>query len=234
VVFLSTICGVPITPVDVTAGFVLKWRALLVAFPAKTAGSVASFLMGRYFWFDLVRSALDRSDYYKALQILTRNSEMKFLFLSRFMYVPIWVKNYGVSVTAVTLRGFLLASASVGFLFSVLFVYVGVTTSSIVGAMSTGSEVTNPVTLALLVVGVICLAIGLTWIFFEVRRKIRQFQELEVDDSATRLLASSLDEDYAPASGNNSTTAAATTCTERFLSSSSRSAATTATTTCRL
>ncbi|KAF4688617.1 hypothetical protein FOZ63_005670, partial [Perkinsus olseni] len=40
---------------------------------------------------------------------------------------------------------------------------------------------------------------------------IRQFQELEVDDSATRLLASSLDEDYAPASGNNSSIAAAAT-----------------------
>ncbi|KAF4655340.1 hypothetical protein FOL47_009478 [Perkinsus chesapeaki] len=191
IVFFSTICGVPITPVEVTAGYVLKWRALIVAFPAKTAGSTASFLMGRYFWYDLVRSTLEGSEYYKALQILTQNSEFKFLFLSRFMYVPIWVKNYGVSVTSVSFRGFLLASASVGFLFSVIFVYVGVTTSSIVGAMSAESEVANPVTLSLLVIGIICLTVGLAWIFFEIRRKIHQLQELEVDESAARLLSSS-------------------------------------------
>ncbi|EER07596.1 conserved hypothetical protein [Perkinsus marinus ATCC 50983] len=139
IVFLSTVCGIPISAVEVTGGILLK-RALLVAFPAKTMGCAVSFLMGRYFWFDFVRSALDKSDYYNALQILTEKSELKFLFLSRFMYVPIWVKNYGASVTAVSFQGFLIASTTVGFLFSVLFVYVGVTTSSILGAMSTGAE----------------------------------------------------------------------------------------------
>jgi len=183
--FIITISGLPTTLFEIAAGFIFKWQVLLIAYPAKTIGCFSAFLIGRYFWYDIIHSIISKYQYIHAFESMLRKNELRVTLLLRFIYGPQWIKNYGLSCLNISILNFSIATALVGFLYSLIFTFIGVTSSSIADTVNGTGHYANPLLTSLLVLGCAAAIAGFVWIIIEVRKEIRQSIDQSPNENTT-------------------------------------------------
>ena len=123
---LSTIAFVPATILTLGAGVVfgLVWGSLYV-FVGATLGSIAAFILGRYFVRDWVSKKIAGNQKFAAIDRAVAYSGFKIVLLTRLSPLfPFNLLNYAFGITGVSLKDY--AIASVGMLpATVLYVYIG-------------------------------------------------------------------------------------------------------------
>ena len=123
---LSTIAFVPATILTLGAGavFGLVWGSLYV-FVGATLGSIAAFIIGRYFVRDWVGKKIAGNQKFAAIDRAVASSGFKIVLLTRLSPLfPFNLLNYAFGITGVSLKDY--AIASVGMLpATVLYVYIG-------------------------------------------------------------------------------------------------------------
>lgn len=124
---LAAVLVVPGSILTLAAGFVfgLPLGVLLVSM-GSVAGAGCAFLVSRYLARDWIAAHIANSPRFKALDSATRHEGFLIVFLARLSPLfPFNLMNYGLGLTGVRFRDFLLASW-IGMLpATVLYVYVG-------------------------------------------------------------------------------------------------------------
>ncbi len=124
---LATVLALPGSVLTLAAGFVfgLPLGVALTSI-ASVTGATCAFLVGRYIARDWVQQRIATNKTVAALDAATRHEGFVIVFLARLSPAfPFNVLNYGLALTAVRLRDFVLASW-IGMLpGTVLYVYLG-------------------------------------------------------------------------------------------------------------
>jgi uncharacterized membrane protein YdjX (TVP38/TMEM64 family) len=116
-------------PLCMTAGLVfgLRWGAVL-NFVSITSAAVVSICLGRWVLQEPIRHMLEQGDYPRVRRMMLvledRDSSLKFQVLFRFLFIPMFLRNYGPAALQVPLwklcAGTLPHSAWISFLFASL------------------------------------------------------------------------------------------------------------------
>jgi uncharacterized membrane protein YdjX (TVP38/TMEM64 family) len=162
VYFIATVCFVPGSLLTLGSGFVfgsavgVGYGVLLASVAVlvgATLGSVAAFLLGRYLLRDCVRHRLVKKyPVVEAVDEALQSNGFKIFFLLRLSpIVPFNAINYIAGVTGISLRNYTLALIGIipG---TVLYCFIGATAG---GLMEAEQGVSQPVTIASIVVGVV-------------------------------------------------------------------------------
>jgi len=199
VYFLATILWVPGSILTLGAGFVfssaldsLGWGLLLATgavWVGASLGAIASFLIGRYLFRDVVSEYLTQN--YKVFEALDKAFEdqgLKISVLCRLSpIIPFNAFNYGMGVTAVKFRDYVLACIAMlpG---TILYVFFGAAAGSLTEIGGDGDEDSpsnnRAVTITIIVVGVVfgILAIGV--IVWYAKKELNKILEKPEDESA--------------------------------------------------
>ena len=176
-VFLATVACLPITPFELAAGFLFHWEALVIALPAKVLGCIASFIIGRFFWKDLLRSRLASRPVFQGFESAIIRSEWKFMTLIRLMYLPQWVKNYAVSILSVRIRVFIVTTTAVSCMYSLAFTYIGLSSEKMVEELQTG----NAISVAVIACAIGFAVFGFLWISSAVRAELANYRLISTE-----------------------------------------------------
>lgn len=132
---LWIVIGLPITPLELGCGLVYGLYGLIINTVGKLLGCVTAFLLGR----SCLRSYVERNFSHSHLiheidRALSQNrwSSIRLLLLIQLSYVPIALKNYGVSLTNVSLFSFTWTSLVGEFLGTCATVLAGSSAADIV------------------------------------------------------------------------------------------------------
>ena len=169
-VVLATMACLPVTPFEIAAGYIFGWGGLKIALPAKVLGSIISFTISRFCWFDLVRAALRGNVLFTALEVAFSQNEWKVLFLVRAMYLPQGIKNYGIGVLNVRLSVFTVATSIVSSLYSVAFTYIGVTSENLARELRGGGLLS----VVILGIGLGLGIVGMIWMSALVKSQVNR------------------------------------------------------------
>ncbi|OQR97875.1 ATP-binding Cassette (ABC) superfamily [Achlya hypogyna] len=123
----------PSTIFDLFAGYTfgVRWGTA-VAVTGKVLGSVTAFAVGRYLIQDHVRAKLDAGrPMFRAWARLIERHEVQFVVLIQLAYLPIALKNYGLSILDVSFAAFALSTLVIGGIESYLSVVLGHSTTKI-------------------------------------------------------------------------------------------------------
>lgn len=130
---VASVLLLPASILTLAAGFLfgLPLGVALVSV-SSVAGAAAAFLVGRFLARDWVARQIERSVRFRALDMATRHEGFVIVFLARLSPLfPFNLLNYGLSLTAVSFRDFVVASW-IGMLpATVLYVYVGTLAQSL-------------------------------------------------------------------------------------------------------
>lgn len=147
-------------------------------------GFCLSFTLGRYLFRPFVRDQMEtRYSVFKAIARLIKVNPIKIVALVRAGYLPIALKNYGLSVLDVSFKCVFFLSLLTGALFSLTWCYIGQAAKDVKDLVKGQNESGNPVQLAILIVGIIAAVLLLGYIGYYTRREIRQMaSEMEEKD----------------------------------------------------
>ncbi|KAF0718941.1 Aste57867_1375 [Aphanomyces stellatus] len=132
IVFASCIVAcLPATMFELAAGYLFGFAwGWVLATTGKTLGSVVSFALGRYYLQGWVHKMMSRGPpIFRALAQLISKNELKWkiVILTRIAWMPIAIKNYGLSVLPVSFALFFWPMLIVGAVFTAISVYLGQT-----------------------------------------------------------------------------------------------------------
>jgi uncharacterized membrane protein YdjX (TVP38/TMEM64 family) len=89
------------------------WKGFLLDFCAMVIGAVLSYLIGKWLLKEPVRDYIQSSDHEGLRRMVSvveeEGNSFKFTFLFRFLFIPIWIRNYVPSVLNVVFWHFLLS-----------------------------------------------------------------------------------------------------------------------------
>jgi len=154
---------------DVVIGVLLGSAIVTIG---ATLGSVAAFLIGRYLFESLVKTWVEKSEKFRAIQTITQLKGLRLMFLLRLSpIIPFNILNYALGLTTVTLRDYTIACLGMvpG---SIAFVFLGSTLTTISEASSAGIS-SNLEILVFTIVGTLLAFIGLVWVSATARREIK-------------------------------------------------------------
>jgi len=156
---VAVVAFVPASLLTLAAGALFGVvRGTLFVFVGATLGAFASFLIARYVARDWVAARVQQDARFTAIDAAIAAQGRKVVFLLRLSpVIPFSVLNYGLGLTQVRARDFLIAS--VGMLpGTVLYVYTGKLASVVVGAVGTSAPSRGPAFYAVLGIGLIATA----------------------------------------------------------------------------
>lgn len=89
------------------------WKGFLLIFCAMVLGAVLSYVIGSLLMKEPFREYIESSDYHRLRRMMSvieeEDNSLKFTFLFRFMFIPIWIRNYVPSLLNVVFWHFLLS-----------------------------------------------------------------------------------------------------------------------------
>jgi len=89
------------------------WKGFLLCFCAMVIAAVLSYVIGKWLLKEPIREWIESSDYDGLRRMMSvieeEDNSLKFTFLFRFLFVPIWIRNYVPSVLNVVFWHFLLS-----------------------------------------------------------------------------------------------------------------------------
>jgi len=115
VIVISIVLCTPLWPplFLVTAMVFGFWRGFLIIYCSMVLGAVISFGIGKFLMMQPFRDYIDSSDYHKFRRFISvveaEGNSFKFTFLFRFLYIPIWIRNYLPSLLHVSFCHFFIS-----------------------------------------------------------------------------------------------------------------------------
>lgn len=114
-IVISIVLPTPLWPplMIVTAMVFGFWRGFLIIYASMVLGAVISFGIGRFIMMQAFRDYIESSDYHNFRRFISvveaEGNSLKFTFLFRFLYIPIWMRNYLPSLLHVPFCHFLIS-----------------------------------------------------------------------------------------------------------------------------
>jgi uncharacterized membrane protein YdjX (TVP38/TMEM64 family) len=117
----------PTSVFEVAVGYAFGFpRGLAITWAGKTAGGIVAFLLGRSLLRDWATAVLQSHPVLRGIQSVINHQVITVVFLVRAAYIPMAIKNYGLSMCpGVTLRTFVLASSLVNVPYSAMWAWWG-------------------------------------------------------------------------------------------------------------
>jgi len=134
IIVISIVLPTPIWPplMIVTAMVFGFWHGFLIIFCAMVVGAVISFGLGRAFLMEAFREYIDTSDYHRLRRMIrvaeAEGNSFKFTFLFRFLYLPIWIRNYVPSMLHINFWHFLVSVLCHSVMICLIFATTGTAT----------------------------------------------------------------------------------------------------------
>eukprot|EP00929_Paragymnodinium_shiwhaense_P124000 TRINITY_DN9872_c0_g1_i1.p1 TRINITY_DN9872_c0_g1~~TRINITY_DN9872_c0_g1_i1.p1 ORF type:complete len:279 (-),score=43.19 TRINITY_DN9872_c0_g1_i1:117-953(-) len=132
-------------PLMIVTGMVFGfWNGLCICTISMILGALLSFLLGRTLLRDAVRDYVEQSDYSSIRRIMhiveEDGNSLKFMFLFRFLFIPIWIRNYLPSLFNISVWVFLLPVCVHSLWICTIFAAVGATTKDLAEAAAGGKK----------------------------------------------------------------------------------------------
>jgi uncharacterized membrane protein YdjX (TVP38/TMEM64 family) len=187
-----TVLCIPTTPIELAAGYTFGFGyGFLVDCIAKLIGAALSFFLGRYCLHNCAGASSDmfqgeKGKMFKAIDAaLTNNKDaantyesFKLLLLIQLAYIPVSIKNYGLSLTSVEFSYFI-SSALIGESPGTLaLTWTGSTTRDLVALMS-GEEESSQTQVIVLILGLICLVLCMIVLGVRIKKQLDQTLNVE-------------------------------------------------------
>eukprot|EP00743_Colponemidia_sp_Colp-15_P012085 GILK01013642.1.p1 GENE.GILK01013642.1~~GILK01013642.1.p1 ORF type:complete len:341 (-),score=37.84 GILK01013642.1:305-1327(-) len=170
----TIVACLPSSMFEILIGFIYgPWAGFFVSLIGKQCGCTAAFLVGRH----CIRSSLEKWIRSNPKILLLEKGlaakQTRFLLLVRLMYIPIGLKNYGLSVLRVSFNQYFWCTLISSVPYSIALVYVGSTASDMLLVLDGKAEL-GSLNIIMMLVGLITIAIGVIWIGIETRRILRE------------------------------------------------------------
>jgi len=118
-------------------GFIICWCAMVLA-------AVISFIIGRFFLMQSFREYIFNSDYPRLLRMIrvveAEDNSFKFVFLFRFLYLPIWMRNYIPALLNISFWQFLVSVMVHGVMICLIFASTGAATKDATEVIAAGDN----------------------------------------------------------------------------------------------
>eukprot|EP00667_Euglena_gracilis_P009145 EG_transcript_9280 len=124
---LWAVCLLPTSVFEVAVGYAFGFqRAVLITWAGKTAGGIVAFVLGRTLMRDSTSAMMQSHPLARALKVAITDKMLTVVFLVRAAYIPMAVKNYGLSICpGVSLLTFSTVSSLVNVPYSVMWAWWG-------------------------------------------------------------------------------------------------------------
>jgi uncharacterized membrane protein YdjX (TVP38/TMEM64 family) len=158
---IGTVICIPTTILELASGFIFgMWPSVAVSLIGKCIGSVISFMLGRCLFKKYLRdNVLARYPIIEALEESVENKPIAMILLTRLAFIPMAVKNYGISVIrSVPFNKFTLCTIIGSIPFTLVWSYFGSASQDLVnlaGSEGTGSKKDKALRIAMLVIGIL-------------------------------------------------------------------------------
>lgn len=120
------------------------WRGFCIIYIAMILGAAISFVIGRYFCKQSFREYIDKSDYVSVRRMIrvveAEDNSFKFMFLFRFMFLPIWARNYAPSLVDVPFLHFIVPVCVHAVMICTIFAFTGEATKDFAQAVDGGGS----------------------------------------------------------------------------------------------
>ena len=185
--FVAILLCLPTTAIELIAGFSFGfWIALPVSYVGKNGGCIAAFLLGRLLGRRSVKKLVRRFKVLRMFERVMAKNAVKMVFLIRLAYMPIALKNYGLSLFAVRRRLFILATLLCTIPECALFAYFGSSAGDIVDLLD-GKYSGGPLGIATLAIGVVVALVVLFLIIYYTRKEWNKVtEEIEAEGQRRR------------------------------------------------
>lgn len=190
-IVISIVLPTPLWPplMIVTAMVFGFWKGFAISYCAMVLGAIISFGIGRYFMMQPFRDYIESSDYVKFKRMISvveaEGNSFKFTFLFRFLYMPIWIRNYVPSLLQVYFWHFMVSVLAHSVWICLVFASAGTASRDMSEVIAEGQNPWKKVeTDKLMVFGVAMTATCLLSYF-----AYREYMlKLEEEDATTALL----------------------------------------------
>lgn len=162
-IFWIILC-LPSTIIEITGGFLFGfWIGLLVNIIGKNIGCLIAFFIGRLAGKNFADWLFRKFKMLKIFERVVAKNSVKMVFLIRFAYIPIGIKNYGLSLLNVSTKLFVIATMLSHIPTAILFAFVGSSADNLIDIIN-GNYNGGTLGIVLIVVGAFSVAIlmGLT------------------------------------------------------------------------
>ncbi|EQC25703.1 hypothetical protein SDRG_16441 [Saprolegnia diclina VS20] len=202
-ILLYTCCVVlclPATLFELVAGYIFGfWGGWVISIVGKTTGSCLSFYIGRYFLHARVLRILESgAPMFRALGLLLSRPDMKWkiVCLARVAWMPIAIKNYGLSVLPVPFPMFFWSTLILGTPFGGISCYLGHSATEVSSLLS-GKHESGYFKVILMAVGATSGLTLLCLVGYQTRKYIEELAAAERDGDL-ELMGGQHTHEYAP------------------------------------
>mmetsp|Transcript_4547 Transcript_4547/g.9893 ORF Transcript_4547/g.9893 Transcript_4547/m.9893 type:complete len:246 (+) Transcript_4547:116-853(+) len=178
---------IPLTPIELALGYLLGvGPAYLVVFTGKVAGCLAAFLLGRTVARDWAQRTFGRHELLQALDLAVSERPFQICVIVRLAYIPIALKNYGLSLLAIQPKDYIAALLLVEVVMSFVLVTVGATAKDL-GAMLSGTSPKSSWQLGAMALGALFLFTLIAYVSVATRRALQQIRAAKRDTDRKEL-----------------------------------------------
>lgn len=145
-IVIAIVVPTPLWPplMIVTAMVFGFWKGFLIIYCAMVLAAVISFGIGRFLMMQPFRDYIENSDYNRFRRFIAvveaEGSSFKFVFLFRFLYTPIWMRNYLPSLLHVPFWQFLVSVLVHGVWICLIFAAAGTATKDMSEVIADGES----------------------------------------------------------------------------------------------
>lgn len=190
VITVCIVCLIPLwPPLMIVSAIVFGfWYGFAIAYSAMVSGALISFLLGKCCFMRSFRDYVDNSDHValrRMINVIERDgNQLKFLFLFRFLFIPIWLRNYAPSILEVSAWMFLLPVLVHSLWICTIFCMIGSATKDIAEVYaSEGKKETewDPSQLAIFSFALVAFAL-ISWLAYsEYAKALAEEEERETE-----------------------------------------------------
>lgn len=143
---LSIVMLLPIWPPCVMAMGLLFgfWEGMCLSFAAIYSAAILSFVLGQCFLQEPVRDCVDRGKYSNVKRMMRvledEDDSLKFMILFRFLFMPMFIRNYGPSTLNIPFWKLCVAAIPHSIWISILFASLGATFKDTAQLLRNGGE----------------------------------------------------------------------------------------------
>lgn len=179
-------------PVMLAIGMVFGfWRGFIIDFSAMVTAAVISFFLARFMCMRSVRGFIEDSDYIHVRRLMRmiekEDNSLKFLFMFRFLFSPIWIRNYIPGLLDVSFWSFLLTVCVHGVWICAVFAAVGSAAKDIAEALDDEGNKNSgmhPYQITIFVISMLAWAAITLWSY-------REYQKFSAEEEEEPLLQQS-------------------------------------------
>jgi len=179
----------PAMLLEVFAGFVYKdqfYNAIIISFFGKLFGMLIIYVISRKF---LRNSKFAKKPLLRALNNAIKEQQTRFIILIRLSLLPLFVKNYGLSVLDVRFWNYAIISTLASFPMSLWNNYMGAKSAQILDKDNDSSSRTE--SLILLIIAIVASVLLFMYLAFLTRKVMRELKEYQ---TSSKIRCETLDE----------------------------------------